>query len=127
MSGEAEVDEGDEGVGGVEAVAAVADQPDLGVEAFEAAVWRGQRRMVARMPSLWLRKGARDGGQTAAAVGFARPGRRSRRSGRQRGVVEVIEQPKLFSEQEGRDSRTVLAQDVGERGVLVDRLVLGPL
>ena len=55
-AGAAEVDEGDQGVGGVEAEGAVADQADLAVEAFEAAVGEAEA----------------DGGEDAVAVGAER-------------------------------------------------------
>jgi hypothetical protein len=49
-AGAAEVDEGDERVGGVEAESAVADQADLAVEAFEAAVGSTRRmHLMARI------------------------------------------------------------------------------
>lgn len=48
-AGAAEVIERDEGVGGVEADRAVADQPDLAVEALQAAVPRGSAPLVSRL------------------------------------------------------------------------------
>ena len=45
--------------------------------------------------------------------------------GRERWVVEVVEQPQLLFEQEGAVEAAVGGLDVGERGELVDRLVLG--
>ena len=106
MPAAAEVDEGDQGGGGVEAEAAVADQADLAVEAFEAAVGEAEA----------------DGGEDAVAVaaeGAREPDERrqprARRPGqpgvevrgRERGVGEVVEQPQLFAQQEGAVERLV--------------------
>jgi hypothetical protein len=45
----------------------------------------------------------------------------------ERGVGQVVEQPQLFSEQEGAVEAAVFALDFRERGELADRLVLGRL
>jgi hypothetical protein len=47
--------------------------------------------------------------------------------GRQRRVVEVVEQPELLAQQEGAVEPAVLGLDFGERGELADRLALGRL
>jgi hypothetical protein len=106
----------------VEAKAAVADQADLAVEAFGAAVGEAEP----------------DGGEDAAAVGAQRarepderlePGARCpgqpgvELSGRQVRIVEVVEQPELFAQQEG----AVGLLDLVERGELVDGLAFGRL
>jgi hypothetical protein len=39
----------------------------------------------------------------------------------------VVEQPQLFAQQEGAVEPLILALDLGERGELADRLVLGAL
>src|SRR3954451_9153644 len=57
------------------------------------------RRMAARIPWRWPRAGQRDEGPQSGARGPGQPGVEVR--GRQASVVEVIEQPQLFAQQEG--------------------------
>ncbi len=85
----------------MEAEAAVADEPDLAVEAFEAAVGQAEA----------------NGGEDAVAVSAQRAGEADERpqpssgrprepviqvGGRQRRIVEVVEQPQLFAQQKAR-------------------------
>ena len=105
----------------MEAERAVADQADLGVEAFEAAVGEAEP----------------DGGEDAVAVlaqcaGEADEGSESRAGcpaqpgvevgGRQRRVGQVIERPQFFSEQEGAVEAAVGLLDFPKRRELSDRL-----
>jgi hypothetical protein len=93
----------------VKAEGAVADQADLGVQAFEAAV----------------AESAADGGEDAGRVegepnnGFSLS--RERVGPRQPDVEE------LFAQQEGAVEPAVLGLDFGEGGELADRLPLGRL
>ena len=104
----------------MKAEGAVADQADLAVEAFEAAVGEPEA----------------DGGEDAVAVGAQgarEPDERSQPRargpgqpgievrGRERGVGQVVEQPQLFAQQEGAVEAAVGLLDFGERGELADR------
>jgi hypothetical protein len=110
----------------VEAEAAVADQADLAVEAFEAAVGEpeadGGEDSVAVLaqgagePCERLEPGARCPGQPGVEVG-----------GRERGVGQVVEQPQLLSQQERAVELAVVVLDLPECGELADRLALGRL
>ena len=123
-------DEGDEWGDGVEAEAAVADQPDAAVEALETAVGEPEA----------------DGGEDAGAVAADRLGEADERLkarpgcprqprvevlGRERWVVEVIEQAQFLLEQEGAVQRAVGVLDFTEQreliyGLLGRRLEQGP-
>jgi hypothetical protein len=104
----------------------VADEADLAVEALEAAVGEAEA----------------DGGEDAVAVGAQGAGQGDERGepgsgcpgqpgvevrGRQRGAVEVVEQPELFAQQEGAVEALVGVLDVAEGGELSDGLALGRL
>src|SRR5687768_10512414 len=65
----------------------------------------------AREPDERLEPGARCPGQPCVEV---------RR--RQRWIIEVVEQPELFAQEEGAVEAAVLVLDFGERGELSDRL-----
>ena len=93
-AGAAEIDERDRGVGGVEAEAAVADRRIFELRPSRRPVER-PRRMAARMPSLRARsvRASRREGLEAGAAGPCQPGVEVR--GRERGVVEAVEQPQL--------------------------------
>ncbi len=121
-----DLDERDQRSGGVEAEAAVADQADAAVEAFEAAVVEAES----------------DRGEDAVAVaadgageldeqlqpGSRRPGQpRVEVRRRERGVVEVVEQPEFLFEQEGAVERLVGLLDLAELRELVDGLLGGAL
>jgi hypothetical protein len=110
----------------MESEAAVADEADAAVEAFEPAVVEaeadgGQDPVVVAADGAgeldeWLEPGAGRPGQPGVEV-----------RGRERGVVELGEQPELFLEQERAVER--LVGFAGPRRVceLVDRLLLRAL
>ncbi len=123
-AGAAEVDEGDEGVGGVEAEAAVADQADAAVEAFQAPVGEAEADCgedAGAMTADGL--GELDERRQPGSGGPGQPGVEVRR--RDRRVIEVVEQPQLFFEQERAVERPVGVLDLAELGELVDCLLLG--
>jgi hypothetical protein len=105
----------------VEAERAVADEADLAVEAFEAAVGeseadRGEdaiavRSEGAREADERPQAGARCPGQPGVEVG-----------GRQARVGQVVEQPQLFAQREGAVEAGVGLLDFPEGGELSDAL-----
>ena len=77
--------------------------------------------MAARMPSRWRRsvRASRTNGVSRERDGPGQPGVQVR--GREARVVEVVEQPQLFAQQEGAVERAVGLLDLAERGELADR------
>src|SRR4051812_16337116 len=108
----------------MESEAAVADEADLAVEAFLAAVGEAEA----------------DGGEDAVAVaaqGAGEPDERAQPGaggpgepsievrGGELGVGQVVEQPELFAQQEGAVEALVDLADLVQRGELADGLVFG--
>ena len=85
------------------------------------------RRMAARMPSRWRAEGAGEPDERVepGSGGPGQPGVEVR--GRERGVVEVVEQPQLLAQQEGAVEPRVGLLDLAERGELADGLAFGRL
>jgi hypothetical protein len=125
-AGAAEVDEGDQGVGGVKAEGAMADEADLAVKAFEAAVGEAEADRGEDAVAV-LAQGAREPNERLEprARCPCEPGAEVRR--RERWVGQVVEQPQLFSEQEGAVEVAVGLLDFPEGRELADGLVLGGL
>jgi hypothetical protein len=80
-------------------------------------------RIAARIPVRCSRRvrARRDERLELRAAGPCQPGVEV--LGRERGILEVVEQPQLLAQQEGA-VEAVVVLDVGERGELADRLVL---
>jgi hypothetical protein len=82
------------------------------------------RRIAARIPWRWARRVRQgDEGSEPRARGPGQP--RVKVRGRQAGVVEVVEQPQLFAQQEGAVEPSVGVLDLPEGGQLADGLALG--
>ena len=92
----------------MKAEGAVADQADLGVEAFEAAVGEAEAD-GGEDPVAVGAQGAReaDEGAQPAAGGPGQPSIEV--GGRERGIGQVVEQPEFFAQQEGAVEAAVLA------------------
>jgi hypothetical protein len=110
----------------VKAEAAVADEPHAAVEAFQAAVGeaeadRGEDAVAVAAQGA----GGLDEGRQAAAAGPGQPGVEVR--GRERGVLEVVEQPQLVVEQEGAVQALGALVDLAEGAELVQVLAVGCL
>src|SRR5205814_3549613 len=112
-AGAAEVDEGDQGAGGVESEAAVADQADAAVEAFESAVVESEPDGVEDPVAVAAdRAGELDERLHARPRGPGQP--RVDVRGRERGVLELVEKPEFFLEQERAVERLVGLLDLAE-------------
>ena len=110
----------------MKAEAAVVDQPDLAVEALQAAVGQaeadGGEDAVAVGPES---AGERDERSESGARGPGQPGVQMRR--RQARVGQLVEQPQLFAQQEGAVEPLVSPADLVQGGELADGLALGRL
>ncbi len=110
----------------MEAEAAVADEADLAVEAFQAAVGepepdRGEDPVAVRAQGA----GEADERFEPRAAGPGEPGVQV--SGRQCRVGQVVEQPQLLAQQERAVEPPVVVLDFPEGGELADGLAFGRL
>jgi hypothetical protein len=122
-AGAAEVDERDQRLRAVEPEAAVADEADAAVESFESAVVEAEPdRVEDPGPVAADRAGELDEWLESGPGCPAEPGVEV--LGRERGVVEVVEEPELFLEQERAVERPVGLLDFAELRELIDRLLL---
>ena len=80
--------------------------------------------MAARMPSRWARR-VRASLTKGRAGSEAQASQASRCAGARRRVVEVVEQPELFAQQEGAVEPGVGLLDVAEGGQLAEGLAFG--
>ena len=110
----------------MDAEGAVADEADLGVEAFEAAV--GQAEADGSEDAVAVLTQGADGADERlepGARGPGQPGVEVRR--RECGVGQVVAQSQLLAQQEGAVEALVGLLDLPWRGELADGLVLGGL